>query len=400
VEASADIQNAIYALDGEYATWFHMVKSKTETLAFLLVDLGAPFWVDTIRLVAAENWYPFGYRIQISDGTLDVGGDYAWTAVTPEAQWENAGQSRAYDVLGTSSWGYTTRSSIYQQVFPPSKVRFLKLLYRTSEEWGVFNILEWQIFGKGYIPDLVLTSDLIEVGALHHITAVDWEADTPPGTRIEVQTRTGDRVNEEKHYFNKSGVEVTEFFWRYKLPGFMKGPIQIHYIPGPGWSPWSRAVEYAGARFPSPAPRRYLQVRVRLVSDDPHQYPVLRSLSFPFVVPLVERATGRLLPDEVQHAGVPEVFSLRLHPILRSSDLGFDQVLIKTLPDAKMDLVGVSITQRGQMVAWTDSLTVHPTSEIRCGFSSPRWCAPEVLKRSPSGSDLRSIRTEPPSMCS
>jgi len=100
-----------------------------------------------------------------------------------------------------------------------------------------------------------------------------------------------------------------------------------------------------------------------LVSDDPQQCPVLWSLSFPLVVPLVERVTGRLSPEEVERAGVSEVFSLRLHPVLQPSDLGFDQVLIKTSPGVKMDLVGVDIIQGDRTVALTDSLTVHATSE-------------------------------------
>lgn len=356
-------QNAIYALDGDYTTRFQLPRSKTEAYSSLLVDLGVPFWVDTIRLIAVEGWwYPFGYRIQVSDGSLGVGGDYVWTTVTPEAQWENAQGSGAYDELGTYEWGGTYQASIYEHAFRPSKVRFLRLLYRTTQEWGSLDLMEWQISGGGYMPDLMLTSDLIDAGASHQITAVGWEADTPPGTRIEVQTRTGNQVDEEKHYFNKDGVEVTAFQWQYKLPGFMKGPVQIHYVPGSDWSPWSRVVEYAGAPFQSPAPRRYLQARVRLVSDDPHQRPVLRALSFSFGVPLVERATGRLSPEEVRRAGVPEVFSLRLHPALRPSDLGFDQVLIKASPGVQMDLIGVDLTRKGQTVEVTDSLTVHPTS--------------------------------------
>ena len=355
-----------HAVDGDYGTAFGMaVWREPEDQHFLLVDLGMPFWVDTIRLVIAPfSWSSFGYRIQVSDRISDVGGKYAWTTVTPEVQWEDARQSGAYELLGIGWSGISFLSYTYHYVFPPRKAQFLKLSCRsglTSE----YIIYEWQVFGEGYMPEIVLTSDLIDVGPSYLITGVDWDADTPPGTRIEVQTRTGDRVEQVKHYFDKNGVEVTEYWWRYKLPGFMKGPVKGgEYVPGgPGWSPWSRVVEYAGARFQSPTPRRYMQTRVRLVSDDPHQCAVLRSLSFSLVELLMKQATGRLSPDEVQRAGAPEVFSLQLHPVFRASDPGFDQVLIKTSPGVKMELVGVDITQKGQTIPLTDGLTVHSTSE-------------------------------------
>jgi len=307
------------------------VSPESEAQNFVLVDLGSPFWVDTIRLLVSP-FQPYGYRMQVCERTPDAEGGCPWTTVTPESQWETVWGSGAYEELPARGQvtSLTSACFTHHHVFAPSKARFLKLSCRyeiTSEQLlgqkGLdLNILEWQIFGEGYVPEIVLTSGLIDVSSSHPVTGVDWDADTPPGTRIEVQTRTGDRLEEVKHYFNKDGEEVSAYWWHSKLPGFMKGPVEIGYAPGgPGWSPWSRVIEYADAPFESPAPCRYMQARVRLVSDDPHQCAVLRSLSFPFSEFLVKQITGRLSPEEVQRGGVPEVFSLRLHPVFRSSGL-------------------------------------------------------------------------------
>ena len=61
-------------------------------------------------------------------------------------------------------------------------------------------VRELQLFGEGHVPQVVLASPLIEfkdsAGRRQErsLTQVEWVGETPPGTRIEVRTQTGNEV--------------------------------------------------------------------------------------------------------------------------------------------------------------------------------------------------------------
>ena len=42
-----------------------------------------------------------------------------------------------------------------------------------------------QAYGEGYQPEVVLESPLIDLSSSMNLTTLHWEADIPPGTRIE-----------------------------------------------------------------------------------------------------------------------------------------------------------------------------------------------------------------------
>ena len=347
--------------------------------AWIVVDLGAWFWVDTVRLILDQPWtigYGLpgsttygGYRLNVSDGTRASAEELSWTTVSPESAWENMVEEAS---LGIMRYPYPVRAQSFrtpalyylEDTFGPLKVRFLKL-EGNPLDWQIIRLSEAQIFGEGYAPEIPLTSEIIEVGKGKGLTSVEWVSDTPPSTSVAVQTRTGDTVGEKKHYFDASGSEVSEYQWRYKLPGFMKGPVKTEPIVGPDWSPWSRPYEHSGDRFQSPSPKKYLQLRVKLLSDDPYQAPSLKSLSIPFTVPLTEAITGTRSPKEVQRLGAPEVFTIKIHPVLQEWHPGFNQLLVQTLDMMEMELVKLEV-RRGVIESrpytdWTDQVEILPT---------------------------------------
>ena len=50
------------------------------------------------------------------------------------------------------------------------------------------------IFSKGSPAEVVLESDAIELPGLVVLGSVRWEAELPPGTDVEIRTRTGDQL--------------------------------------------------------------------------------------------------------------------------------------------------------------------------------------------------------------
>ena len=95
--------------------------------------------------------------------------------------------------------------------FEPIKARFGRIQW-TVEPIGIrlATMAEMQFYGAGFQPEVSLESDLIRLGGSRNLHAIEWDADEPPGTRVLIQTRTGDELGQILHYFKKDGTEVTE----------------------------------------------------------------------------------------------------------------------------------------------------------------------------------------------
>ncbi|RLJ01056.1 MAG: hypothetical protein DRP11_05080, partial [Candidatus Aenigmatarchaeota archaeon] len=273
----------IKAFDGNYNTWWDAIRYKetgpTAKGGMMKVDLGALFWVNTIRIIINKwLWYKpgelKGYSIRVSDGTRasetpgGVGGpeepevfrNLIWETVSPESK---------QILRGNVFFRYEDR-------FEQRKVRYIEFthldimgIHLGLPTWETGRVAELMVYGEGYVPDVTMTSPLIELGGAKNLTYIEWDADIPPGTKIEIRTRTGDMLREIKHYFDKSGREVTELEYN-NLPWFMKGDITSEFLPGPDWSGWSRIYVKPGDPILSPSPRKYLMIQVKLLSDDPY----------------------------------------------------------------------------------------------------------------------------------
>ena len=92
---------------------------------------------------------------------------------------------------------------------------------------------EFQTFGEGFPADVILQSPLYDLGAPRNVNAVEWINDTPPGTRMELRSRTGNLLEENYVHHDKDGAVVTEE--RYdKLISSFKGAIDTVKSPGGG----------------------------------------------------------------------------------------------------------------------------------------------------------------------
>ena len=105
-------------------------------------------------------------------------------------------------------------------------------------------------------------------------------------------------------------------------------------VPGDDWSNWSAPYEASGAEITSPSPRRFLQLRARLLSDDPRQAASLNAIRVNFVAPLARQILGELEPGNVEELGTEQVLSLFVKPIGQTQP--FDEILLRA--PAGMDL--------------------------------------------------------------
>lgn len=286
----------------------------------LLIDLGARFWLDRIRLLSADK--PLSaYQLRISDGTYDPSGSLVWEDFEERQNRESFLQ--------------------LEERFPLREVRYLELrrleLVGSQSEQG--NLSEFQAYGEGYVSAVELSSPLIRLGRSRMFTTLEWEGDAPPGTELEIRTRSGDDLLEETHYYDSIGREITKEEWEAIRNVRNRGEVVIREVPGPGWSNWSAVYQASGEAFKSPGPRRYALVQARLLTHEALRTARLRSLRLGLAPPLVDQTFAELWPVEGVAPGVDQEFALYLHPVFAPGDSGFDRLRLYSSSSASIELL-------------------------------------------------------------
>ena len=354
----AGIGSATSAFDGSFTEQWESAAYRPylQNDGTLIVDLGAGFWIDAVRIVhssESRGQLP-AYVLRGSDGAKASDGSLLWTTLAEREQIPS----------GTGR---------FEDTFPLQKARFL--LFRNLDPRNSFFINEIQIYGQGYVPEVVLTSDLIELGGARSLTTIEWEGRTPEGTRTEIRTRTGDELNELKRFYDKQGNEITEQRWN-GLPGFSKGEVVIEQVPGPDWSGWSIPYIASGDEVVSPSPRKYAMLEARLISEDPDRFSELDRVVLSFISPIVRSVLGEISPEREVMPGRPTEFALFLQPTLLPSNPGFDRIQVTAPPGVMMELVGVGTGTEDAFLEGTEE-TFAPDERGR--FSSPSGDSLRVL---------------------
>ena len=291
------------------------------------IDLGARFWLDRLRLISSPN-PPTSYQLRISDGTLDATGQYIWTAFDERLNGEQHQQ--------------------LEESFALQPVRFIELrrlnLFQGPDQGEV---AELQGYGEGYVADVTLTSPLIKLGARSMFSQLNWVGHAPPGTAIEIRTRTGDELVHVTHYYTRFDVEVTEQGWQ-QLREIDRGPIRTEEFASAGWSPWSSVYQQVGP-FLSPMPRKYTQIQARLRSFEPLRAASLQRLTLDLGPPLVEQAVGEVWPVRGIEAGQWTTYQLYIHLQPGAGDAGVQQLRLRTTSSTPMRLHTVQAGSDGAL---------------------------------------------------
>jgi len=300
------------------------------------IDLGATYWLDTVWLLGEPLGIPprlrniyanfLSYQVLYSNGALAPDGSLRWEELAAmPADPKNLFERRNF-----------------RHDFSPVAARYLRLYYPTSEGDAIIGgsidsrgarydglglVGEFQVYGEGYPARVVLQSPVLDLGQGWNITHLSWLAQVAPGAGLRVRSRSGDQVVEETRYYDKQGREVTERKWEKLIESF-RGPKVVSLQPGGDWSLWSEAYTISGAPFRSPSPRRYLQLEIELLADQPQASAVLEELRVHYGRPLVRQALGEIAPRQVS-PGERREFSYFLQPRFAAGDQGFDQVAVE-----------------------------------------------------------------------
>lgn len=356
-------------IDGNVQTYVDLIFSfDRQTIpgpeGHLSFDLGSMYWLDTFRIAyggqAIRDRFSFpSYRLDASDGALNADGSLKWTTVARRQQ-------------------SSTRKEYEGHDFALIKTRFFRIVWEqiivpVGGHRGFPASV--QLYGEGFQPEVWLESGLVRLGGRRNLLSIAWDADAPPGTRVLVQTRTGNELSEVLHYFKKDGTEISER--EYNNPTLLdifKGPVVAEEVEGDDWSGWSQPYEApTGSAIASPSPREFLKVRATLLSEDPAIRAALRSIRLNFTSPVAEGLVGEIAPFRVDSLGVEHSFSLYVRPQFNRRDPGFDQLLLVAPADMTLRFAGLYAGRAGAERE-VEGVEVVPTGadSLRLSFAAIR----------------------------
>ena len=309
--------------DGLHSTFFDLkVYDPFGNTNQVDMDLGAKYWINKVRLVSPQD-PPVAYQMRVSDGSINPAGGLVWTNFDERLNPDSFLQ--------------------LEEAFPLREIRHIEVrrldLVGSSAERATLS--EVQAYGEGYVSEVKLTSPLIKLGKTRIFSTVEWQSLAPPGTSLEVRTRSGDDLLIVTRHYDTFGREITEERWTNLRNEAHRGPVVVEEFPGPRWSSWSEVYAESGEAFKSPSPRQMVQVQLRLLSRDPLRAAQISSLQLNFSAPLVDQATAEIWPVRGLEPGQEHDFTLYWQPRFAASNPGFDQISLGSSASAPLQLVSV-----------------------------------------------------------
>jgi hypothetical protein len=381
------VVGGIAVIDGDATTSWnsHMERLEEEGKhGWAHIDLGSRFWVDTIFIIGAprntimRQGNPLtGYELDVSDGSqaaasaagLKEKGPYVWDQVGYLPQNPPEGKTEAI--------------FFYENMFSlrPVERIFLRVLRLIGGQPAqTMLIKEIQVYGHGYTAAAAMRSQLIDLSRSSSLTSLEWVGETPPGTEIQIRTRTGDRVRVDTTYYRK-GKQVTKRDYE-RIPDELKptiGEVRVEVKPDEGyWSSWSQVYPERRSRFLSPSPRQYLLTEARLVTQDPEIASSLDKIILTYTDPVAETVQGEIWPRMARAPAKPQRFSYFIRPSFTATSRGFDEIFIQTpspadsvevrIDDVRVDPDFVRITPDSLRVRLPRARLVNKPSLVEVRF--------------------------------
>lgn len=382
LEGFGSLGSEVLSADGNYLTTWDTPSAYANPVddeeRNLFIDLGNMFWLDRIQFIyqvtQASGPFP-NFSARISDGNRAPDGTLVWNTVAAKGV-------GAFNSIGAAAGDLEIRE--YQAVeFDLTKARFFRLEYLIQVFPGCSGLgcsasmREIQFYGRGLLPEVVLESEFMELGQNPRtLSTIEWDADIPDGAQLQIRTRTGNELEDELHYFDNNGNEVSPEGYR-KLASFQKGDSLAISVPGSDWSNWSQFYPVSGATITSPSPRRYIMIQAALLSDQADQAVLLRNLRINLQDPLAAGLGGEISPPQVNETGVETPFTLYLRPTFQSRDPGFDQLLVVAPRGSTPSLLDVHFGSTEQL---DDGTARQLTPQIVNTGSDSLWLTlPEVI---------------------
>ena len=333
--------------DGDPETAFEMTLEGVSGVAidFALEGL---FFVDKIAFAPRaryEDLFVRGYVVYVNDGT-ESGGSLVWKRVKTKRK--------------------NTVSNVTVQI-PLQMVRNVRLESITKLIW---EIGEFEIYGKGFAPKASYLSDVIDLGDRANFGTLGWSAEADPEATMVVATRSGNTSDPFRYYeLVQEGPDIEEVEVSKEEYNKLKSKERTTHLDLENWSSWSAPYSASDVPIASPGPRRYFQFRIDFSSESFEDRAEVDSLAFLYSAPPVaRRVVAEISPGEVS-AGEAVEFAYALSGDFGPDDTGFDVIEISTpsLPAFGTLSIGDSPVDLPEenVLAEPDRLTLRLPSVVR-----------------------------------
>jgi hypothetical protein len=345
-DANLNTNNTVTSCRGALSEW-------TEGGTWFRADLGATFFIDEMFIYSMrpdEGTLGFtvhgtgpGHTFLFSDGTPATG-------TTPLVE---VPENVDYDEVLTHLHPNADNLLYMRYLFAPRKARYLFWRGVSCLGWGIAKWGELQLFSPGYPAQVELQSSFIDLGQVAGdnrpkvIKSLSWDADLPPGTRLQLRSRSGNALSEHYTHYDRKGDVVTQEKWT-SSPKVLRGEVDTSLVVGEDWGAWSNVYQVSGEPFKSDSPRRFMLLEMILSTEDPDVAPTVNSVSIEFEDALVQGARGSVIPREAS-PNEETRFTYTLWPESDASDSGFDRLRF-TVPEP-VDLSSVEIMAGNANVA-------------------------------------------------
>ena len=223
---------------------------------------------------------------------------------------------------------------------PTQSIRWL-----TFQAFGssTFEVAEMEVYGEGFVEETVFVTQILDFGKSVNWGKLRWAGDQPPGTRVEIQTRSGNTPDPNLYYAESENLDVVPVSLdEYEDINILdRQPVAYDAA---NWSIWSPPYNFVaglrdsslsaeawqdGTPMVSPGPSRYLQILVRFHSTFTTA-PRLDQLTLQFGdSPSAQELFGEIWPIEVETIE-PTTFTYVVRPKFQEGDIGFDRLEVLT----------------------------------------------------------------------
>ncbi|MBI2504095.1 MAG: gliding motility-associated C-terminal domain-containing protein [Candidatus Latescibacteria bacterium] len=226
----------------------------------------------------------------------------------------------------------TTRENLDVVVdlrFPPRSIRWLTLRPFPLRTW---EIAEFEVYGEGFVEQTFLITQILDFGKPVNWGQIRWSGERPPGTQVEIRTRTGETPDPSLYFVRSIEGDLRPITLEEYNKIDPTGRLPTVY-DAENWSFWSPPYDFAagqeGTPLLSPGPSRYTQLAIRFFSTF-KAAPWLDQLTLQFgETPSAQKVVGEIWPIEVG-SFAPTTFTYVVSPTFQQGDIGFDHLEILT----------------------------------------------------------------------
>ena len=367
---------AAFMFDGNMDTFALLTSAEggwLESGVWWRIDLGAVFFLDEIFIYQSQLGE--GLRGQAQGGNPSAaGGNFLISDGRPTSNSNLPVPERVdYDILFEDRCRPQCVGKIFRQryIFTPRKVRYLLWheIDGLGDGWGWG--LETMLFAEGYPAQVQMRSDFIDLAETSGdsrsrvVKYLEWSANTPPGTKVQLRSRSGNSLREIYTFYDRKGDAITESKWN-SAPKVLRGKVDTSLVTGDDWDNWSNVYQFSGEAFKSKSPCRYLQLELILSSDDPEQTVELHSLSVEFEDAIFQKIHGEIWPRKA-NPNEMTAFTYTLWMEGYLFDTGFDALRL-AVPGEIGDKIRVHSGEKevpiGEVIDTGDSLYIFFSERV------------------------------------